>query len=200
MFWGPMEFLDAGELTLRGPGVDLTLGGIEAGPGMLYAAALPTPLEQGTYTVAGQGGSDVGTFGPVDLEVPPLLTVTTSIEAGTIVSRADGLMLNWSGGNPGDLVVIHGRAFAIPNGAETPIREPMNLRSQAFVCGTTAGKGGFTIPAYVFASLPDGLLTLNITHMPAEEGITRFEAPGLDEGGVFRWVNTTAFLDLALAP
>jgi len=200
MFWGPMEFLDAGELTLQGPGVSLTLGETHTGPGMLYAAALPTPLEQGNYTVAGQGGFDVGMFGPVDLAVPPLLMVATSLEAGTVVSRAGGLMLNWSGGNPDDLVVIHGRAFAIPDDAERPLREPMGFRSQSFMCSTTAGQGGFSIPAYVFASLPDGLLTLNVTHMPSDDGIARFEAQGLDEGGVFRWVSTTAFLDLALEP
>lgn len=200
MFRGPVGFLDAGQLTLQGPGTSLLLNGVEMGAGTLYATALPTPLEQGSYTVAGQGGADVGPFGPVDLTVPALLTVTTSLESGAVISRSDGLSINWSGGDPGDLVLIHGRAFAIPNGAETPIREPMNLRSQAFVCGTTAGKGGFTIPAYVFATLPDGLLTLNITHMPAEDGVTRFQAQGLDEGGVFRWIDTTAYLDLELRP
>lgn len=200
MFWGPMEFLDAGELTLQGPGVSLTLGEIEVGAGTLYAEALPTPLEQGTYTVAGQGGSDVGVFGPVDLTVPALLTVTTSLEAGTTVSRADGLTLSWTGGAADDVVVIHGRAFAIPEDAERPLREPMGFHSQAFLCSTTAGDGEFSIPAYVLGSLPDGLLTLNITHMPGEEGIARFEAEGLDEGGVFRWVDTTAFLDLELGP
>ena len=200
MFRGPVEFLDAGELTLGGPGVSLALNGIEMGRGTFYAGALPTPLEQGTYTVAGQGGADVGMFGPVDLALPPLLTVTTSLGAGTAVNRGDGLMLNWSGGSPDDVVVIHGRAFAIPDDAERPLRDPMDFRSQAFVCGTTAGKGGFNIPAYVFDSLPDGLLTLNITHMPSEDGIARFEAEGLDEGGVFRWVDTTTFLDLELRP
>lgn len=200
MFWGPMEFLDAGELTLQGPGVSLMLGGIEVGAGTLYAEALPTPLEQGTYTVAGQGGSDVGVFGPVDLTVPALLDVTTSLEAGTTVSRADGLTLSWTGGAADDVVVIHGRAFAIPEDAERPLREPMGFHSQAFLCSTTAGDGEFSIPAYVLGSLPDGLLTLNITHMPGEEGIARFEAEGLDEGGVFRWVDTTAFLDLELGP
>ena len=90
MFRGPMELLDAGDLTLVGPGVSLAPAGFEMGAGTLYAAALPTPVEQGTYTLAGQGGSDVGMFGPVDLAVPPLLMVTTSLEAGTVVSRARG--------------------------------------------------------------------------------------------------------------
>jgi len=200
MFWGPMELLDAGELTLRGPGVDLTLNTIEMGRGPIYVDALPTPLEQGAYSVSGGGGSQVGMFGPVDLDVPPLLAVTTSLEAGAVVSRAAGLTLEWAGGNADDLVVIHGRAFAVPDDAERPLREPMSLRSQGFLCATTAGKGEFSIPTYVFESLPDGLLTLNITHMPSEDGIAEFEAEGLDQGGVFRWVATTAFLDLELQP
>lgn len=200
MFWGPMELLDAGDLTLQGPGVSMTLSAIEMGPGRLYAEALPTPLEQGAYTVAGAGGVDVGAFGPVELRVPALLTVTTSLEAGTVVNRADGLTLTWTGGRSDDIVVIHGRAFAIPDDAERPLREPMSFRSQGFLCATTAGAGEFSIPTYVLGTLPDGLLTFNITHMPDEQGVARFEAAGLDEGGVFRWVDTTAFLDLELQP
>ncbi|MEZ5361868.1 MAG: hypothetical protein R2748_05850 [Bryobacterales bacterium] len=58
----------------------------------------------------------------------------------------------------------------------------------------------FTIPSYVLDLLPDGLFTLNVTHMPPAEGVARFEASGLDLGGVFRWLDTTTFLDLELVP
>ena len=76
----------------------------------------------------------------------------------------------------------------------------MSLRSQAFVCSTTAGELSFTVPADILQLLPDGLLTLNVTHLPSSEGITRFEAGGLELGGVFRWLDTTTFLDLELVP
>ena len=76
----------------------------------------------------------------------------------------------------------------------------MTLRSRSFVCGTTAGMRQFAIPSYVLKSLPPGLLVLNVTHMPSEAGMARFGASGLDLGGVFRWIDTTMFLDLVLKP
>ena len=200
MFHGPREFLDAGELTLTGPGVNLTLAARDAGPGVLYAGPLPTPLEMGAYSVRGSGGADVGPFGPVGLAVPALLDLTTSLEAGTQISRRNSLPLTWVVGNPDDLVVIHGRSFRIPEGTAIPLGNPLQFRSQAFVCSTTAGEGSFTIPSYVLESLPEGLLVLNVTHMPGESGVTRFQAQGLDFGGVFRWVDTTTYLDLELVP
>jgi hypothetical protein len=56
----------------------------------------------------------------------------------------------------------------------------------------TAGEGQFTIPDYVLAKLPDGMFSA--------EGVARFEAAGLDLGGVFRWLDTVTYLDLVLGP
>jgi len=50
------------------------------------------------------------------------------------------------------------------------------------------------------AKLPDGIFSINVTHMPAAEGVARFEATGLDLGGVFRWLDTVTYLDLILTP
>jgi hypothetical protein len=36
--------------------------------------------------------------------------------------------------------------------------------------------------------------------MPSAEGVARFEAAGLDLGGVFRWLDTVTYLDLILGP
>jgi hypothetical protein len=200
LFMGPVALLDAGDLGLTGPGLDLNLPPLQMGGGVVYAASLPSPVEQGVYSVNGVGGADVGPFGPVDLAVPSRLTMTSSLEAGTEVSRGGSLTLTWAGGDAMDIVFIHGRAFAIPTGQQTPVEDPMRFHSQAFVCSTTAGSGSFAIPEHVLKSLPEGLLVLNITHMPSESGIARFEATGLDLGGVFRWIDTTAYLDLQLVP
>jgi len=32
------------------------------------------------------------------------------------------------------------------------------------------------------AKLPDGMFSINVTHMPSAEGVARFEAAGLDLG------------------
>jgi hypothetical protein len=200
LFAGPAQLLDAGNLDLTGPGISMTLAPVSSGLGVLYAAALAAPLEQGAYSVSGGGGPDVSNFGPVEITVPPLVSVTTTLAPGTEVSRAAGLEITWGGGDPDDLVLIHGRAFLIPPGTPTPVVDPMQHRSQAFVCSTTAGTGAFSIPEHILQSLPDGLLSLNVTHMPSAEGLTRFEAAGLDLGGVFRWLDTTTYLDLVLGP
>jgi uncharacterized protein (TIGR03437 family) len=197
---GAVQRLDAGTISVTGPGVSLTLNPIQTALGPIYMAPLPGPLEQGDYGAQGTGGAAVGPFGPASVAVPPLVTVTTSLAAGTQISRAAGLTLAWTGGDPNDLVVIHGRSFLIPPTVQRPVQDPMQFHSQAFVCTTTAGAMSFTVPPWALALLPDGLLTLNVTHMPAAEGVTRFEATGLDVGGVFRWLDTTTFLDLEVVP
>ncbi|MBI1357795.1 MAG: hypothetical protein GC160_25955 [Acidobacteria bacterium] len=197
---GAVQRLDAGTIDVTGPGVSLTLTPIQTALGPLYMAPLPAAIEQGDYATQGMGGAEVGAFGPATMTVSPPVTVTTSLAAGTQVSRAAGLTLSWTGGDPNDLVVIHGRSFLIPPTVQRPVSDPMQFRSQAFVCTTTAGALSFTVPPWALALLPDGLLTLNVTHMPPAEGVTRFEATGLDAGGVFRWVDTTTFLDLEVVP
>ena len=94
MFVGPVRFLDAGDLALVGPGFSTAVASRSTGFGVLYAAPLPTALKMGTYSLRGAGGVDVGPFGPVDLDVPPLLEVTTSLAAGTEISREDPLTLD----------------------------------------------------------------------------------------------------------
>jgi uncharacterized protein (TIGR03437 family) len=197
---GNVERLDAGDLIIQGPGVDLTLSPIPTANGPLYIKALPGPLEQGAYDVEGLGGTEVGPFNPVTVNVPALVDVTNSLPPATQISRGAGLTISWTGGAPNDLVVIHGRTFLVPPEVARPIADPMAYRSQAFVCTTTAGAMTFTIPPYILALLPEGLLTLNVTHMPPANGVARFEANGLDLGGVFRWLDTTTFLDLELVP
>jgi hypothetical protein len=200
LFAGPLQLLNAGELTLTGPsGLQLTLAPEPVGTGPLYVAALPNALTSGQYTVSGSGGADVGPFGPVNLNVPALLNVTSNLAPGTVFSRQSGITLMWSGGNPTDIVIIRGRVFQVPLGTP-PFGELLRNRSQGFVCSTTAGTGQFTIPQYVLDSVPTGPLALQVTHMPSAEGIARFDAPGLDAGGVFRWLSTTAYLGLTLGP
>jgi uncharacterized protein (TIGR03437 family) len=199
-FAGLVERLDAGDLVIGGPGVSLTLEPQQTALGPVYVASLPTPLQEGAYMATGMGGPDVGAFGPVTVDVPQLVAVTTSLPAGTEVSRSAGLTLEWTGGRTNDVVLIHGRSFLVPPNEPRPVQDPMRFRSQAFVCTTTAGAGAMAIPSYILDGMPEGLLNINVTHMPSAADIARFEASGLDEGGVMRWIDTTAFLDLVLVP
>ncbi|MEZ5365222.1 MAG: hypothetical protein R2748_23560 [Bryobacterales bacterium] len=200
LFRGTVQRLDAGALTIGGPGVAMTLTPTLTANGPLYVAALPAALSAGDWSAAGAGGIDVGPFGTVMVNVPQLVTMTTDLSAGTTVSRAAGMTLNWTGGTADDIVVIHGRVYAVPANVVRPIQNPLQYRSHAFVCTVTASNGSFAIPSYVLQNLPDGMLQLNVTHMPGAAGVARFEATGLDLGGVMRWIDTTTYLDLEVVP
>lgn len=200
VFRGTAVHLDAGDLTISGPGVNMTVSPSFTANGALYVAALPAPLSAGTWGAAGAGGADVGAFAESALEVPPLVMMTTELAPGTEISRATGLTLNWTGGGATDVVMIHGRSYAVPEDAARPILNMLQYRSHAFVCTVDASDGSFTVPDYIMDNLPGGMLQLNVTHMPSAEGVARFEAEGLDLGGVIRWLDTTAYLDLELVP
>lgn len=200
LFAGFIQLLNAGTLTLTGPSTELTLVPESVGIGTLYVAALPAPLTMGTYTVSGSGGPDVGEFGPVDLAVPPLVTVTTILDPGTVFSRQAPLTLDWVGGGSNDIVVIHGRVFVSEEGEIPPVADPMSHRSEAFLCSTSASAGELTVPADIIANLPEGTLVLHVTQLPSASDIARFSATGLDDGGVFRWLISTVFLGLVLGP
>jgi hypothetical protein len=199
-FDGLFERLDAGNLLISGPGVTLTLEPIPTAKGPLYAARLPSPLQQGTYSATGLGGPDVGPFGPATVETPELVSVTTSLAPGTEISRGTGLTLDWTGGRTDDIVLIRGRVFQIPAGVTRPVANPMAYSSQVFLCTASAEVGQFVVPAYILEMLPTGLLTLSVAHLPSVDDIAHFEASGLDEGGVLRWIDTTTYLDLSLVP
>jgi uncharacterized protein (TIGR03437 family) len=199
-FDGLFERLDAGNLLISGPGVTLTLEPIPTAKGPLYAARLPSPLQQGTYSATGLGGPDVGPFGPATVETPELVSVTTSLAPGTEISRSTGLTLDWTGDRTDDIVLIRGRVFQIPAGVTRPVANPMAYSSQVFLCTASAEVGQFVVPAYILEILPTGLLTLSVAHLPSVDDIAHFEASGLDEGGVLRRIDTTTYLDLSLVP
>lgn len=93
----------------------------------------------GQYTLKGNGGKDVGSFNATTTLGTPL-AVTGGVPS--TVTRANGMTLNWTGGNAGDLVLIAGSS----TGSTGP--------SVSFTCTTTAGKGTFTVPASVLNQLP----------------------------------------------
>lgn len=145
--------LDAGNVTLSGPsGSNLSntpftetnnvylLGiGIEGGstqPG--YGNG---KLVTGSYALAGAGGADVNSFN-VSISMNPSLVITGGLPA-TIV-RANGLTLAWTGGNASDTLTISGGSSQISGG---------NITGASFVCVTTVGQGGFTVPASILTQL-----------------------------------------------
>ena len=80
----------------------------------------------------------------VNLGAP--LTITGGLPA---VNRASGLPLAWSGGNSSDLVQIIGYS-----GTSSGTGANVTVDAVQFVCTTTAGRGGFTVPSDVLLQLP----------------------------------------------
>jgi len=151
--------LDAGVVTLNGPsGSNLTNQALTETSNSYYLTigeeGLSTPipgspngkLVAGTYTLAGAGGKDVGTFN-TSLTLGSPLTITGGLPS--VVNRSSNLTINWTGGNATDLVEIVGLAEIISGtGTNTTVT------GAEFVCTTTAGPGTFTVPSSILQQLP----------------------------------------------
>ena len=174
--------LDAGTLTLNGPsGSNLTNTAFTQDPGNAYSInigteGVPIPgrtnysLVAGTYTINGAGGKDVGKFS-TSVTMGPPLSITNGLPS--TVNRSAGLTLNWTGGNPTDLVEIFGSSSAI-----TGTGASQTTDTWTFVCTTNAGAKTFTVPPSVLTQLP-----------PVSASLTSGSGTGLL--GVISGVNAT---------
>jgi len=151
--------LDAGVVTLNGPsGSNLTNQALTETSNAYFLnigeEGLSTPipgipngkLVAGTYTLAGAGGKDVGTFS-TSLTLGSPLTITGGLP--TVVNRSSNLTINWTGGNATDLVEIIGLAEIISGTATNA-----TVTGAEFICTTTAGPGTFTVPSSILQQLP----------------------------------------------
>ncbi len=183
--------LDAGTVTLSGPtGSGLTNQAFTQDPnsllyslnlgveGLSIPGGMNVSLGAGQYTVSGAGGADVGKFNTSITLGAPL-----SLNPGlpTTVTRSAGLTLNWTGGNPSDLVEIIGSSAITSGTGASAVTD-----SWTFICTTTAGAGTFTVPPSILQQLPAvsatsttgaGSLTFGSATNP-----TSFQAP-LTAGG-----------------
>ncbi len=151
--------LDAGTVTLNGPSGSNITNMAFTETNNLYSLSigeegLPTTIPgigngkivAGTYTLSGAGGADVGKFS-ASLTLSTPLTVTGGLPA--TVTRSAGLPLAWTGGSPSDLVEIVGYAGTTTGSGTTAV-----TNATEFVCFSTAGAGGFTVPSSILTQLP----------------------------------------------
>ena len=140
--------LDAGTVTLTGPNLNAQK---LTETSNTYSYSFGTPpgsgsLVQGTYTLNGAGGTDVGPFN-ASITLGPLLTLNSPLPS--TVTESAGLTLNWTGGNASDLVEIVGTSD-ITSGTGANKTDTVT----GFVCSTTAGQKTFTVPASILTLLP----------------------------------------------
>jgi hypothetical protein len=97
-------------------------------------------FDPGRYTVSGPGGRDIGVF-TATADFPSTPFVWTNMLSPGPLDRGKDLTLTWTGGTPGTLVTITGTSLG-------------NGITGTFQCTATVDSGQFTIPSYVFLSLP----------------------------------------------
>jgi uncharacterized protein (TIGR03437 family) len=100
----------------------------------------PLYLTQGSYTISGKGGNDVGPF-TAAVQMPSALTWTNQSSMNNI-TRANGVTVTWSGADPGGYVIISGLSLGANGG------------NAGFNCTAEAASGRFTVPASVLLALP----------------------------------------------
>jgi uncharacterized protein (TIGR03437 family) len=152
--------LDAGaQLMLNGPNasnkaVPRVTGGktysltlYNSGFGGLGSSGTPT-IAQGTYTMAGPGGTDIGVFN-ASLDVPGAFAWTNPDALANPIPRSSNMPITWTGGSSG-LVSITGMAMSQTGGTTAnPIYD-----ATVFVCIAQASAGNFTVPSSVLQQLP----------------------------------------------
>jgi uncharacterized protein (TIGR03437 family) len=156
----PPVALDAGaQLLLNGPNAtnkavprdpstksyNVTL--YSSGLGGFGGSGTPT-LTQGTYTISGAGGTDVGVFS-ARVDFPGSFVWTNQNSISDPISRSSPLPITWTGGGTG-LVAIVGAALAQTGGTQ---QNPI-YSATLFSCVAQASAGSFTVPASVLQQLP----------------------------------------------
>ena len=153
------EALNAGSpLTLNGPNAANKPMPLSGGfySATLYASGIggfgggsgsPT-LTQGTYTIAGPGGADVGAFS-ASVNFPGGFTWTNESAVPAVIPRSQSLPITWSGGGDG-LVTVTGFAGTQVGGSQTNPIFDVTL----FSCIAQASAGNLTVPSSVLQQLP----------------------------------------------
>ncbi|HLG99355.1 MAG TPA: hypothetical protein VKX49_23800 [Bryobacteraceae bacterium] len=192
-----IQGLDAGQVTVTGPGLGTRTLGKSATSGLIiYQLQLDntaTTFTEGNYTFTGAGGPDVGPFTATYAMPQPL--VWTNQAALATVNRADGATVTWTGGDPNGYVTITGQSIYTGSSAATSA-------SASFTCVARVSDGSFTVPPIVLLQLPPSGSTAGVT-IPGSLGVTStgtnvttLTASGIAEGGIgslFSYVQTATY-------
>jgi uncharacterized protein (TIGR03437 family) len=155
--------LDAGAIQLTGPAGSVEL----SSQGGSYESALPSGTltsSPGTYTFAGSGGKDIGSFKvSIDVQASFALTNQTALAS---ITRSQGATVTWTGGFSSGDVMVNGVAIS-PNG------------SINFYCHAPSAAGQLDIPPSILLALPPGGGKLIVINATAPHPLS---ATGLDLG------------------
>jgi uncharacterized protein (TIGR03437 family) len=180
---GVVTALDAGTVKLSGPtgsGLSATAltdtnGAYSLSIGSIGGITLPGSVNgsivAGSYSLSGAGGAGVGSFN-TSLTLGSPLNINGGLPSA--VNRSQPLVLGWTGGNSTDVVSIVGYS-----GSSTGSGANILITATEFICTTTAGTGGYTVPTSVLSQLPatlsavqGGSGVLEVTSGPAPASFT----------------------------
>jgi hypothetical protein len=143
--------LDAGTLSLSGPGGSQTLTDSVAPLGSFYSGSLTSITGGDTYTLTGTGGTQVGPF-TIAAKFPSAFTVT-NLSSLAAISRSQPLTINWTGSGF-DTVEIQ---------INTTTETSTTVNGLVLNCAVPSSLGTYTIPAAALAYLTPGTGTLGVT-------------------------------------
>lgn len=137
------------------------------------------PAAGGSFTFDnGSGGPDVGAFTASLNLASPL--VWSNINSISTVTRANGQLINWTGGDPGTFVSINGFSYGAIAGSST------DFVVGGFICQAPASAGSFTVPSAVLLSMPQSTTVAGVSFSSlAVSNVSApvtFKATGLDLG------------------
>ena len=144
----PDSYLNAGTLTISGPGIPAQTVGtvaVTSPGGSYYYSKFPTGTisNGGTYTITGAGGPDIAPFS-VTQTMPPSFAVT-NFSSLTTINRTQPTTINWTGGGSGTVVITVQTLHFDSSFTNT---------FEAFVaCTVPTSANTFTIPAAALAYL-----------------------------------------------
>jgi uncharacterized protein (TIGR03437 family) len=189
---GPSAQLDAGTLTISGPGVSSQTVGIIQGPtGPVYNSSLANGSLQGggTYTLTGAGGTQVGPFTGTGT-FPN--NFTSNLSSLTTVNHAQPLTITWTGTgfNVTDILIIG------------DVLTSTTTHGNSVTCVVPADLGTFTVPVAALAYLPpSGTWQIEITATTNQGGVASAESststaltPPLVAGGQVSFGAFTAYI------
>ena len=197
----PDSLLDAGaSLPVSGPGLPqgaaLARVAIAKGPVYVLSSASGTLALGGTYTLTGNGGTQVASFN-TSATLPSAFTVTNWASL-TAINRASPLTINWTG-TGFDLVVITASASTTANSTNNNV---------SVTCPVAGNLGTYTIPQAALALLPataNGTLSVAAGKNPggtvlALASTSQSFTPGLVGGGSVNYGFFEGFLSTVRNP
>ena len=159
--------LDAGaSLALTGAAGSLTLNRVSKGryQSSFGSAGAGQNIPAGAYTISSSGGQDAGAFSAtVNVTNHPSISNKSAL---TTVNRTQPLTVTWSGGTSGNYVLLGGGSTRSPH--------------SYFACAEDAGKGTFTIPAYIISAVGATSAGNGIIWISANPLSNQINIPGID--------------------